>query len=293
MNRRYRALAALVALLPSAPSSDARVTHRASQVAILPLASRIFHNTRSIRVYLPPGYDSGDSMRRYPVLYFNDGFSVFAPRGWNAPHTLDSLITAKVIPPMIVVGIDNAASIAGVPDPERARADEFLPFPDPTEPDLTSPHGASYPSFIVDEVMPLIARSFPVLGGPEHTGIGGSSYGGIAALTTVLRRPDVFGTLLLESTPLFLFDGRLVDESRTLTAWPAAIYVGVGTRETVDSRIAASGQAALERFVRVAQERAPRSRTRLTVIEGATHTSSAWRARLPGALTFLYGSSDR
>jgi enterochelin esterase-like enzyme len=263
-----------------------------SHVVVLSLTSAIFDNTRAIRVYLPPGYaNAANAARRYGVLYLNDGFAVLAARGWNAPRTIDSLIRTGVIPPMIVVGIDNAASIPGATNPVRDRANEFLPYPDSTEPDIPKPRGSEYPAFVVDEVMPLVARTFRVLDGPANTGIGGSSYGGVAALVTVLRRPGVFGSLLLESTPLFLFRQRLLEEARRLETWPSAVYVGVGTRETDDVLVQAMGDGVLERFVGLVRVRSPQTRLKYHVVEGATHASRAWGARLPTALEFLYGPS--
>ena len=246
-------------------------------------SSAIFENTRSIRVYFPPGYDS--STKRYPVLYLNDGFAVFARRHWNLPGTVDSLIGAGSIPPIIVVGIDNAASIPGIANPGNARTNEYLPWADATEPEVPHPRGSEYPAFVVDEIMPLIAGKFRVLSGPENTGIGGSSYGGVAALTTVLQRPGVFGMLYLESTPLFLFNRRLLEESRKLRPWPGSVYIGVGTRETEDTTVLRSADGVMEQFTAIARQGS--RRVLLNVVEGATHTPQAWRARLPDALTFL------
>src|SRR3712207_977266 len=138
--------------------------------------------------------------------------------------------------------------------------------------------------------MPLVARDFRTLDGPANTGIAGASYGAVAALVTVLRRPGVFGTLLLESAPLFLFGGRLVEEAQRATSWPGAVYVGVGSRETEDARVLALGEDALKRFVSAVRARSPATRVHFTIVEGATHTSRAWGARLPAALAFLYGT---
>jgi enterochelin esterase-like enzyme len=64
-------------------------------VRTLTLASAVFRNTRSIRVYLPPGYESpACAAARYPALILNDGFAVFSERAWNAPRQLDGLIRA-------------------------------------------------------------------------------------------------------------------------------------------------------------------------------------------------------
>ena len=40
-------------------------------------ASRIFRNTRKLRVWLPPGYDAPANSNRYPVLYLQDGQNLF------------------------------------------------------------------------------------------------------------------------------------------------------------------------------------------------------------------------
>jgi hypothetical protein len=285
--RWLAALAAATVQSERAPAQAAAVGD-SSRVVVLSHTSRIFANTRSIRVYLPRGYDVAGAARRYPTFYFNDGFAVFSPRLWNAPRILDSLIAARAIPPIIVIGIDNAASIPGVANPGSARASEFMPWPDPSDPDVPAPRGDDYAAFVAGEIMPLIAGTFRVLDGPSATGIGGASLGGIAALTTVLRHPGKFGMLLLESTPLFLFNRRLLDETRTAADLPGSVYVGVGTRETDDSAVIRVAHGVQEAFVGIVRERAPRARVRLNVVEGATHSAAAWRTRLPGALAFLF-----
>src|SRR5580700_3997611 len=77
--------------------------------------SRIFRNTRFLRVWLPPEYDNGENAgRHYPVLYLNDGQNLFEPATafagveWQVDETADRLIRDGVIPPMIIVGIDHA-----------------------------------------------------------------------------------------------------------------------------------------------------------------------------------------
>ena len=81
--------------------------------------SRIFRNTRFIRVWLPPGYDEASGQGRgYPVLYLNDGQNLFEPATsftgveWQVDETADRLIREGVIAPMIVVGIDNGYGAA-------------------------------------------------------------------------------------------------------------------------------------------------------------------------------------
>src|SRR6202453_796877 len=61
--------------------------------------SRIFRNTRYLRVWLPPGYDDAqNASRTYPVFYLNDGqnlfeaISAFGGVEWGVDETADRLI---------------------------------------------------------------------------------------------------------------------------------------------------------------------------------------------------------
>ena len=79
-----------------------------------------------LRVWLPPRYDAPDNTsRHYPVLYLNDGQNLFdratafAGVEWQVDETADRLIRQEVIPPLIIVGIDNAQS---------DRIKEYLPY---------------------------------------------------------------------------------------------------------------------------------------------------------------------
>lgn len=133
-------------------------------------------------------------------------------------------------------------------NPGAARATEYLPYPDATEPALPTPQGSRYPAFLLGEVVPLVEQRFRVSRDPSERGLGGSSYGAIAALYTMIHHPGEFGMLLLESPPLFLFDGALLRESESLRAQSATVYLGVGTAETPDPAINAAGGSAIATF---------------------------------------------
>src|SRR6266704_1285632 len=97
----------------------ARVIRAASATGDLRLQefrSRIFRNMRFLRVWLPPGYDDpANAERQYPVLYLNDGQNLFECSTsfngveWQVDESADRLVREDVVPPMIIVGIDNAA----------------------------------------------------------------------------------------------------------------------------------------------------------------------------------------
>ncbi len=254
------------------------------------LSSRIFGNTRLVRVWLPPDYD-GWGETRYPVLYLNDGQNLFNPAtafagvDWQVSETATRLIAAQKIPSLIIVGIDNT----------KNRACEYIPYRS-KDPRVLKPQGKCYPDFLQREVMPLIEDRYSVLKGPENTGLGGSSLGGLIALYTQLAAPAVFGRLLIESPSVFVAKRKILEESRRARGWPQRMYLGVGTRETgqadKDERVVGDVRE-LEAILH--ESGLDELRLKVRVAEGATHSESAWAARFPEALEFLYsdGSAGR
>ena len=266
-----------------------------------PFTSATFGNTRTLRILLPPGYDApGNRERRYPALYLNDGqnlfdaaTSTFTGREWRVDETVRELTAAGRIPPIVVVGIDHAG--------RRERFREYFPwvdrFLDPPEPD---PQGASYPAFLVDEVIPFIEARYRVAREPERRGVGGSSAGGLAAISAVVTRPGVFGRLLVESPSIYVDDAHILKAAAGVTTWPSRIALGAGTAEGAP-RVCNTGDKTepevvsdLRRFAAMLRNAGVEdARIRLTVTPCATHDEDAWARRLPDALAFLYAQAPR
>jgi predicted alpha/beta superfamily hydrolase len=249
--------------------------------------SRIFRNTRMLRVWLPPRYDAPENgNRHYSVLYLNDGQNLFdratafAGVEWQVDETADRLIRQEVIPPLIVVGIDNAQS---------DRIKEFLPYRS-FHPPVLRPQGKRYPSFLMDEVMPFVYERYRIARGPENTGLGGSSLGALISLYTVTERASVFGRLLLESPSLFVSNRRILKHSRRFRLWPEKVFLAIGSREAgredKDKQVVEDVRE-LERILRRAGLDAGRLLVRID--EGASHNESEWAKRFPDALSFLFG----
>jgi enterochelin esterase-like enzyme len=174
---------------------------------IYPFQSRIYRNDRFLRVWVPPGYDDAENAaRQYPVLYLNDGQNLFEPATsfngveWQVDETADRLIRERVIPPLIIVGIDNAG---------KDRVREYMPHRS-FQSMMLRVQGTRYPSFLMKEVMPFVERHYRVLSGPRNTGLGGSSLGALIALYTVAVSPGIFGRLLLESPSLWAANRQII-----------------------------------------------------------------------------------
>ncbi|HEX2864807.1 MAG TPA: alpha/beta hydrolase-fold protein, partial [Deinococcales bacterium] len=232
--------------------------------------------TLDLTVYLPPSY--GVAGKRYPVLYLQDGQNVFDAATsfageWKADEAAETL--AKTGKEVIMVGIPNA----GVD-----RIPEYAPFPTPES--RMSARGADFVAFLTETLKPLIDARFSTLPDRAHTGVAGSSMGGVISLYAGLSRPDVFGFVGALSPAMWQGGVTLVD-------WTAA-HANPGVRVWLDA-----GTDEGPRYVNDAVQvfdllRARGVDARLEVASGAAHNEAAWSARFPRVLEwFLSGPQPR
>jgi enterochelin esterase-like enzyme len=251
------------------------------------LASAALGLSRRITIWLPDGARTSPC----PVLYLNDGQNLFdsarafAGVTWRVAETAAWLIERRLIPPLVIVGIDHG---------ELRRAREYLPVEDDRNPFARDPLASEYAAFVTSELMPFVEREYPVARGASNTAFGGSSYGAVAALFTSMTNPGVFGRLLLESPSLYVGRGALLKRARRVKRWPQRVYLGVGTAETRrdDWNLETVGNVRRLETILRGSGLGPR-RLRVTVEEGATHSESAWAGRLAQALEFLFGQTPR
>jgi predicted alpha/beta superfamily hydrolase len=250
------------------------------------IESRYLETSRRITV-LGPRRRRQSGASPYPVLYLNDGQNLFDPARafagvpWNVHETVDALVRQGAIPPLLVVGIDHGGIL---------RNREYLPVEDARNPYTREPRGHLYADFVTRELMPFIERHYPVARGAANTGFGGSSYGAIAALHTVLVNPGRFGRLLIESPSLYVGNRHLLRLAKLAARWPSRIYLGVGTAETSrpDWNEETVGDVRRLEAILRADGLGPR-RLKVVIDEGAAHSERAWAQRLPAALKFLFG----
>ena len=269
----------------------------APELVLLRFHSAVFANDRTIRVLLPPGYTRPDqASRRYPVLYLNDGQDLFDPHlstfrnggSYLLGDRMQALYAEKAVRPLIIVGIDNAG--------HSLRPNEYLPWPDTTlRPWMPHPHGKRYPAFMTQELMPFIQARFRVLTDAADTGVGGASYGALAAVCLVTQRPGRFGRLLVESPSVYPNGYALISAVNSAQNLPSRIWIGVGTNEDGDDICIAGRppEPELSDVWRLANALMRRQRgsssLRLTVIDCARHRNAAFGARFSGAVKFLFG----
>lgn len=243
-------------------------------------------NTRPLLVYLPPSY-ARDAQRRYPVLYMQDGQNLFDQATsytteWRVDETMQRLSHE---------GIE--AIVVGVPHAGGQRLAEYGPFDDPY-------HGVGradqYLAFLADTVKPLVDRDFRTLPGREHTGILGSSMGGLLSAYAFFRVPHLFGCAGVMSPSLWYADHAIFSFVESAAYNPGRLYMDVGTRELGGYGDGARSRsrryyASVRRMKRLLVHKGYRLQRDLLVIEDkwAGHNEDAWASRLPVALRFLLG----
>lgn len=254
--------------------------------------ARRLGNTRDLTVYLPPGYnDQAESGRKYPVLYMQDGQNLFDEQTsafgmeWRVDETAEQLIRDRAIEPIIVVGIDNT------PD----RVAEYTPWKDQRT--GAGGKGDLYADFLALEVKPFIDQTYRTLVDRAHTGVAGSSLGGLIALHVVARHHEKFGCCAALSPSLWWDGERLLrDLEAKGPTWPRSVrfWIDMGTHEVGDlerSKLGVERVLRLEKLLRAAGLRPGRD-LRCLIVPDATHDESQWAERFDQVLLFLHGRNE-
>jgi len=244
--------------------------------------SRFLRNQRDLIVYTPPGYVD-QSRRHFPVLYLHDGQNLFdgatsfiPGQDWHVGQTADHCIQSGSVAPLIIVGMYNT----------KARIREYTPT---HVPKLGGGRADRYAKFLIEEVKPFIDREYRTLSGSQHTGIGGSSLGGLVSLYLGLKHSRIFEKIAALSPSVWWNQQGIHRFARAAIIDPRPrIWLDVGTRE--GPRIVPQ----VEKFRDVLLEKGWKLGYDLhfEVIEGAEHNELAWAQRVGPFLQFLYPARE-
>ena len=222
-----------------------------------------------IEISVPSDYDS---LKKYPIIYFNDG-DLFAD--------VFGFLTTLDAPAFIMVGISG----------DNSRAERFLPYNDPVvSADLGAytPNASVYSDAIVNEIMPFVENKFRIDGNKKA--FFGISLGGFHATWMAVKYPQVFNFIGAISPSYWVANEALFEENLSeldppgLTP-PTKIWFDRGSKEwrnhlSFVSKLKSAGLIYGKSLF-------------YYEVEGADHTSEDWLLRIdvPFRL-FLEGISN-
>lgn len=172
--------------------------------------------------YVPAQYDGKTPAA---VMFFQDGGGFADPKGqFRVPVVFDNLIAAKQMPVTIAIMIDPGTLPAVDPKTQNPRIERSFEYDSPND---------RYCTFLIDEVLPEIAKSYKLTDDPNLRAICGNSSGGVCAFTAAWERPDVFRRVLSNIGSFTDLRGanRYPDLIRKYEPQPLRIFLQTGTND--------------------------------------------------------------
>ncbi|MEP6832305.1 MAG: alpha/beta hydrolase-fold protein [Gemmatimonas sp.] len=180
------------------------------------VVSKALGEPRRINVYTPASYKNGQT--RFPVLYMPDG-----GLDEDFPHivrTVDSLVQAHAIRPVIVVGIPNTVRRRDLTGPTRVKSDSAI------APVVGG--SAQFRAFVKDELFAEIQKRYRTT---SERSIVGESLAGLFIVETFLRQPDMFTHYVALDPSTWWNAGALIDSAPNLikafNTTPRTLYLAI------------------------------------------------------------------
>ncbi len=221
--------------------------------------------SHAVRVYTPPGY-AENTLRRFPVLYMQDGKNLFFPdeafggQEWRVDETMDRLDQMNSVRKVIVVGVAPHERMV----------------------DYTAPGYDAYGRFLTTTLKPAIDAGWRTRPEPASTVVSGSSLGGVVSLRLAWHHPEVFGGAMCMSST-FGFQDDLFERLETEPRPPIRIYLDSGwPRDNFDATNAMRDLLVARGFTLGDDLLA------FSFPEG-THQEASWAARLHVPFQFFFG----
>ncbi len=140
--------------------------------------STIFPGTvRQYWVYVPAQYDA---TKPPCLMVVQDGYN--KAKGWRLPTVLDNMIHSGDVPVQLGVFVTPGV-VPAVSDSAQPRYNRSFEY---------DAMGDRYARFLIEELLPEVARTYSFSDDPNDCCIAGSSSGAICAFTAAWERPDAF-----------------------------------------------------------------------------------------------------
>lgn len=228
------------------------------------LYSRHLKENRSVRIYLPPGYNE---LLSYPIVYAQDGQDMFM---YGRIATIANyLILEKNMEPIIIVGVDVD---------KKHRTSEYSPIGEKNQ---------AYKQFFVDELIPFIENDYPVRKSGIDRLLIGDSLGATVSLHLALDYPHLFKYMISLSGAFLTPTIDRIEHNNDLS-W-LNLWMLIGTEEhTVDTHM---GTFDFLQWNRTTKQILEQKKVELTYSEReGKHIWGFWQAHLGDALEHFFTS---
>ena len=229
---------------------------------------------RKIWALFPHDYDQNN--KRYPVLYLQDAQNLTNPDSPYGNWAIDQrmgIMAEQGFGDIIIIAIEHGG---------EDRIKEYSPF---HSDDFGQGEGKRYAQFMVDTLKPYVDKKFRTLPDREHTGIGGSSMGGLISVYAGLTYSDVFGKWMIFSPSFWVSSKiyqRALDFSNQLPVW---VYLYGGKKES------ANMESDLHLFISVLERKGIQNdllHINLSILEEGLHQEKYWGEEFPHAIRWLF-----
>jgi len=240
---------------------------------------------RPLHIYLPDHYY--DSQDRYPVMYFFDGHNLFFDhdatygKSWGFREFLDGWHKD-----MIMVGIECGHE-------GQERLSEYLPYPAQGYFGQFDPKGEETMQWLIHEIKPMIDAKYRTIPFREHTGIGGSSMGGLMALYAGVHHNRWFSKAACVSTAMSFCMEPLMEDLKNSSVSPnTRFYMSWGSKEARGAHAPLRGDRSSPTYHnhKAVKEVLKGYKTALKqeCQVGGGHCEADWEKLVPGFMQFLW-----
>jgi sugar lactone lactonase YvrE len=148
------------------------------------LAAGVFYpgTAHNYAVYVPAQYDA---KKPTAFMVFLDG-SGYLGDGIRVPVVLDNLIAKHEVPPMIGIFVDPGV-LPAVSAEVQNRFERVFEYDSLSD---------RYSRFLLEELIPAVAKEYNLSANPDDRGIAGTSTGAVGAFMAAWNRPDQFHRVL-------------------------------------------------------------------------------------------------
>ena len=233
------------------------------------------NKTRKIWALLPHDYDA--SNETYPVLYLQDAQNLFNEYSkyvnWEIDKKL-AVMSEYKIGKIIVIAIEHA---------EKDRIKEY----NVGETVLGKGQGKKYIRFVTETLKPFVDTNFRTKKEREHTGIGGSSMGGLVSIFSGLMYPEVYGKLMIFSPSLWVTPKLTVTNDKNIQDTKIYLYAGGDESTTMIEHVKKFKENMISsEFVK------DKMKINLSINMEGKHNETYWSDEFPMAIEWLFFNSN-